>query len=125
MRAYTVATVAVTLNVSPKWVDNALSHFYVNGVLHSRQGVSRRLTPQAVVILFIAEAFVRSIGIGLGDALSLAARINSEGGVVTIPIFPSASLTVDVSATARHVSERLAHAVEVTPVPKRGRPSIK
>ena len=43
MRAYTVATVAVTLGVTPKWLDNALSRFPIRGVLQSRQGVSQNL----------------------------------------------------------------------------------
>jgi hypothetical protein len=51
MRAYTVATTAVTLNVPTKWVDNVLSHYHVPGVARNQQGVSRKLTYQAILTL--------------------------------------------------------------------------
>ena len=125
MRAYTVATVAVALGVSPKWLDNLLSRFPVRGVLQSRQGVSRRLGPQAVVTLHLANELIRTLGIPLGEALALAERAGNTGEMATIVLFSSASLTIDITAASREISQRLAHAVEVTPVPKRGRPSSK
>jgi hypothetical protein len=125
MRAYTVATVAITLGVTSKWLDNALSRFPVRGVIQGRQGIRRRLGPQAVVTLYIACELNRLLGIPLGDAISLAERATAAGGLATISLFSSASITVDVTATAREVGERLAQAVEVTPVPRRGRPPTK
>jgi hypothetical protein len=49
MRAYTVATVAVTLHVPLKWVDNVITHHHLSGVTRARQGIPRRLTQRAVV----------------------------------------------------------------------------
>src|SRR6478736_425773 len=125
MRAYTVATVAVTLGVTPKWLDNVLSRFPVRGVLQSRQGVSRKLGPHAVVTLHVASELIRTIGLPLGDAIALAERMEQGGEVASIQLFSSAHLTIDVARVSREVSERLAQAVEVTPVPRRGRPSTK
>lgn len=130
MRAYTVATVAATLGVTPKWLDNALSRFPVRGVIQSRQGVSRRLAPQAVMTLHLANELVRSTGIPLREALSLAERVqNSQGkdgeGHSSIELFYSAYLTIDLTAAATEISRRLAEAVEITPVPNRGRPPTK
>ncbi|MEO5952546.1 MAG: hypothetical protein ABIQ44_08800 [Chloroflexia bacterium] len=125
MRAYTVATVALTLGVTPKWLDNALSRFPVRGVLRTRQGVSRRLAPQAVVTLHLANELIRTLGLPLGTAISLAERAGEAEETAAIELFPSARLVVQISAAARDVNARLAHAVEVTPVPKRGRPSTK
>jgi hypothetical protein len=125
MRAYTVATVAVTLGVAPKWLDNVLSRFAVRGVLQSRQGVSRRLGPHAVVTLHLANELVRTLGLPLGEAISLAERIGESGETGSVQLFSTAHLTVDVARATREVGERLAQAVEVTPVPKRGRPSTK
>ncbi len=125
MRAYTVTTVAVTLGVTPKWLDNALTRFPVRGVMQSRQGVSRRLGPQAVRTLHLATELIRTLGMPLGSAISLAERAGNAEEVASIVLFSSASLTIDLAATSREVNERLAHAVEVTPVPKRGRPSTK
>lgn len=125
MRAYTVATAAVTLGVSPKWLDNALSRFAVRGVLQSRQGVSRRIGYQSIVTLHIANELIRTLGIPLGTAIMLAERAGQADEPATIELSPSAHLIVDLRTAARDITERLSHAVEVTPVPKRGRPSAK
>ena len=125
MRAYTVATVAVTLGVTPKWLDNALTRFPIRGVIQSRQGVSRRLAPQAVVTLHLASQLIRTLGLSLAQAVLIAERAGEEPETASIELFESTRLVVDVSAAASDVSARLAHAVEVTPVPKRGRPSAK
>lgn len=125
MRAYTIATVAITLGVTSKWLDNALSRFPVRGVVQSRQGISRKLGPQAVVTLHIACELIRVLGIPLAEAINLAEQATLAGGVATIGLFSAASITIDVNTTARDVGERLAQAVEVTPVPRRGRPPLK
>ena len=125
MRGYTVATVAVTLGVTPKWLDNVLTRFPIRGVVQSRQGISRRLGPQAVVTLYLASELIRTLGMPLGEAISLAERAASTVGVASVELFSSTSLTIDLAATSREVNERLALAVEVTPVPRRGRPPAK
>lgn len=125
MRAYTVATVAVTLGVTPKWLDNLLSRFPVRGVLQSRQGVSRRLGPSAVVTLYLATELIRTLRLPLSQAISLAERIGQAGEDGSIELFGAAQVTVDLARVTQEVSERLARAVEVTPVPKRGRPATK
>ena len=125
MRSYTVATVALTLGVTAKWIDNALSRFRVAGVVQKGQGISRRLTPQSVVSLHIAIELCNSLGLPLAAALQTAQQITAEGSFSRIGLFPFAFLTVDVDATTRELSERLAQAVEIAPVPKRGRPRLK
>lgn len=125
MRSYTVATVALTLGVTTKWIDNALSRFRVAGVVQKGQGISRRLTPQSVVSLHIAIELCNSLRLPLAAALQTAQQITAEGSFSTIGLFPFAFLTVDIDATTRELSERLAQAVEVAPVPKRGRPRLK
>lgn len=125
MRAYTVATVAVTLDVTHKWLDNVLTRFPIRGVVQSRQGISRRLGPHAVVTLHLANELIRTLGMPLREAIALAERAGSTEGVSSIVLFSFTSMTIDVAATARDVNERLARAVEVTPVPKRGRPPTK
>jgi len=125
MRAYTVATVALSLGVTPKWIDNALSRFQVPGVVQKGQGINRKLTPHSVVILHIAAQLVRALGMPLGDALGIATQVVSHGGLAKVELFPSAALTIDVGATTLAVAERLGNAVEVAPLPKRGRPPRK
>jgi len=125
MRAYTVATVAVTLGVTQKWLDNVLTRFQIRGVFQSRQGISRRLGAQAIVTLHLASELIRTLGMPLANAISLAERAGSTDGIAMLGLFSSASITVDLTAMRQEVSERLALAVEVTPVPKRGRPPTK
>ena len=125
MRAYTVATVAVTLGVPAKWLDNLLSRISIRGVVQSRQGVSRRLAPQAIVTLHIANQLTRSLGVPLAEAISLAQRAGQTDPPTPITLFPAATIAIDVVAITREVTDRLARAVEITPVPKRGRPALK
>ena len=124
MRSYTVATVALTLGVSAKWLDNTLSHHHVEGVLQTRQGVSRRLTPRAVLTLDLALALVQSLGMPLGRALDVAESLLSEG-VSGLHLSRGITVGADVATISAELSVRLAAAVEATPVPKRGRPPAK
>jgi hypothetical protein len=43
-RVYTIATAALALNISTKWLDNILSHNKILGVRQNRQGVARRFS---------------------------------------------------------------------------------
>ena len=122
-RAYTVAAVAVTLRVSHKWLDNVLSHHRVDGVVQGTQGVSRRLTPSAIVLLELAVRITHAIGSSIGRALSLAGEIVQKGpGTVTLDLGGSLQLSVDVDEITKEVQSRMAEAVEVTPIRRRGRP---
>ena len=123
MRAYTVATVAITLDVPAKWLDNILSHNKVPGVAQSRQGIARRLTTEAVTVLEIALMLGRSFAIPAPRALHIARDLVTQGGVSArySPESPLA-LSIDVVAIETDISRRLAEAVELAPHPPRGRP---
>ncbi len=124
MRAYTVTAAAVTLNVPIKWVDNVLSHNRVRGVSQARQGVTRRLAPQAVTILEIALQLGRTASLPLGRALEIAhALVDAGGSAAHVRLSASVMIVVDVSAIANDTAERLAEAVEMAPTPRRGRPA--
>jgi hypothetical protein len=125
MRAYTVATTAVALGVTAKWVDNALSHHRVAGVHQARQGIARRVTPAALLVLDIALKLVRSLSLAMPQALETAQRlVDADGGGITLPGMP-VQLQADIGALANDLNVRLERAVEVTPVPRRGRPRRK
>jgi hypothetical protein len=126
MRAYTVATVALSLSVSSKWLDNTLSHNRIDGVIQAHQGVSRKLSPHAVLTLHIALRLIEDLEMPLKRALELAghlARSGRSGGVY--PLSRGLSITLDVDESTEHVNLRLAQAVEITPLPRRGRPPTK
>ena len=125
MRAYTVAAVAVTLGVSRKWVDNALSHHTVRGVSQARQGITRKLTPESVTTLGIALRLVQTFSIPLDRALQLAEELIQVGGSsAEATLITGIALRVNVSAITAETMGRLAEAVEITPTPRRGRPKL-
>ena len=123
MRAYTVATVAITLNVPAKWLDNILSHNRVPGVAHGRQGIARRLTPEAVTVLEIALKLSRSFAIPAPRALQIARDLVTQGGAdARFSVESPLALSIDVKSIEADISRRLADAVEIAPRPRRGRP---
>lgn len=126
MRAYTVTTVAVTLNVPSKWLDNVLSHHTVPGVAKTRQGVARRLTQEAVVVLAIALMLSGSLAISVPRALEIAQELRRAGGSKARYVLDGGTgeLLFDVTAIESDISDRLAEAVEIAPTPRRGRPPL-
>ena len=122
-RAYTIATAALALHVSNKWLDNTLSHYRVQGVTQQRQGISRRLSVESLTILAIALALVNDLETPLAKALTLATALLASGGQLALPT--GAKIQVDIEHTSAALLERLEHAVEIAPLPRRGRPPQK
>ena len=126
MRAYTVAATAVTLGVTRKWVDNVLSHHRVDGVHQARQGILRRVTPTGLLNLEIALGLGRALGIPIARALDISNDLMvARGGEIQLSGPPSITLRVDVDTMERALNARLEHALEMTPIPRRGRPRSK
>jgi hypothetical protein len=121
VRAYTVAAASVALRTPAKWVDNILSHHQLPGVTQSKQGVARRLTHQAILILEVALRVNRSIEIPMGRSLELAEKL-IRAGRSPLELSGKLWLSIDVPAVQADLAERLAQAVEIAPVPRRGRP---
>lgn len=119
-RLYTITTAALTLGTSMKWLDNVLSHNRVSGVAQQRQGVSRRLTVDALVGLAVVILLVRELGLPIAKAIAVAENLaKNEGRYIASP---GLMLTLDLSSFRTDLLERLENAVEIAPVPKRGRP---
>jgi hypothetical protein len=119
-RAYTVAAAALALEVPVKWLDNALSHFRVAGVRQERQGVSRRLSIEALLRLAVADILSNELQIPLARALTISDEIVSRAGR-----FTSASgiqLALELPSFLASLLDRLERAVEIAPIPRRGRP---
>lgn len=126
MRAYTVAASAVTLGVSAKWLDNVLSHHRVAGVFQQRQGISRRVTPAALLALEIAARLGRAFAIPFGPALEIATHlIQTNGKGIEILEVSSIRVIANIDTIASELNVRLERAVEMSPTPKRGRPRQK
>lgn len=119
-RAYTIATAALTLGTSVKWLDNVLSHNRVSGIARGRQGVSRRLTVEGLVDLALAVLLVRELGLPIPKAIAVAENLaKNEGRYIASR---GLMLSLDLSSFRTGLLERLETAVEIAPVPKRGRP---
>lgn len=123
MRSYDVTAAALALGVPAKWIDNVLSHHRVAGVVQSRQGVRRRLGPDAVLVLAVALELVDGLHLPLARALAVSAESVASRG----PVHAGAhvSLGVDLRRVERDVTERLAAAAEAAPVRPRGRPRVR
>jgi len=119
-RAYTVATAALTLGVSTKWIDNALSHHTVKGVVQQRQGIPRRITIDGLLILSIALQLTAELGSTLANALYLSHQLVANGG--RLQPLHGLKIELDLETFRNQLLSRLEDAVEVAPLPKRGRP---
>jgi hypothetical protein len=119
-RAYTVGTVALALEVHIKWIDNVLSHHTVPGVVQNRQGVARRVSLDGVLHLGIANLLMQEFGLQTANALVLASNVARAEGQYRTP--SGISLTLDLGAFRTGLESRLGQAVEIAPVPRRGRP---
>lgn len=123
MRAYTVATTAVTIRMPVKWIDNVLSHHRIAGVVQTKQGVARRLNPQTILILEVALRLSRSLGVPIKRALEMSTELcEAAGDTVSLTLHGAGKLVVDMTAARKETMARLAEAVEITPTPRRGRP---
>ena len=119
-RAYTIATAALTLEMPTKWLDNTLSHIQVAGVQQERQGVARRITIDGLLVLAVATMLINELGIPLASAIELSEKLATSGGRYTSP--DGVSLQVDLEKLRAGLIERLENAVEIAPIPRRGRP---
>lgn len=124
MPLYTTATAAAALDVSPKWLDNLLSHNQLQGFPKESQGVARRLPLTALLVISLAREFIDTTGLSAPAALRLAARLlNSRGQNATIsPLF---TIAVNTDALQNTLLHKLARAVETAPTPRRGRPPTR
>jgi len=122
-RAYTVATAALALHVSTKWLDNILSHSQVQGVSQVKQGVARRLSVEALTILAIAVLLIKDLELPTQKALTIASLLLHSRGTATLS--SGVQIQIDVEQTITELLERLERAVEIAPLPRRGRPPQK
>lgn len=120
-RAYTIAAAALTVQMPVKWLDNTLSHTKISGVVQEKQGVARRITIDGLLILSIAALLIDQLGVSLSRAIRMAETLANNNGLYTSP--GGVDIRLDLEVLRFELLERLEHAVEVAPIPKRGRPS--
>ena len=121
-RAYTIATAALALGTSVKWLDNALSHNRVPGVSQERQGVSRRLTVEGLLVLALVVLLIQELGVPVPRAIVLAEDLIKNAGRHIAR--QGLSVDIDLASFQARLLDTLENAVEVAPVPRRGRPPL-
>ena len=119
-RAYTVATAALALGVTAKWVDNVLSHNRVLGIRQLKQGIARHLSIDGLLILGLTALLISELGLPTAKAISLAEGIVKTNGRHSSG--QGLSVQIDLASFQARLFERLENAVEIAPVPRRGRP---
>ncbi|SRR4051812_28524682 len=122
-RAYTVATAALALNVSTKWIDNTLSHFSVQGVTQARQGIARKLSVESLMILSIARTLIHDLDLPVENAVDVGTQLIEARGRLRLPL--GVTLEIDLRDINAGLLDRLEQAVEIAPLPRRGRPPQK
>jgi hypothetical protein len=120
MRAYSTAVVASALRVDRRWLDTVIADHSIDGVRRERQGVSRAISPDAVLTLAVAIELMEALQVPAGSALRFARALLLDAGEHS----PARGvvLHVDVPAIERRMAARLTEAVEAHPPPRRGRP---
>ena len=119
-RAYTIATAALALGTSTKWLDNTLSHYRVEGVVQQKQGVARRITIEALLIISLTLALTEELGATVVDALEIAQKLVAADGKFASP--QGLRIELDLQEFRDRLLSQLEHAVEIAPLPRRGRP---
>ena len=120
-RAYSVRATALTLGVTPKWVDNVLSHHAVPGVVSARQGVERTVSEVGIRTLELVRVMVQELRVSIPAAVKIASELTASSDA-TFRTPSGLELRVAVDALDRRIRDRLMDAVEATPRVKRGRP---
>jgi hypothetical protein len=89
-------------------------------VVQERQGISRRLTVDALLILALALLLIQELELTTLKALEVAKSLATNEGNHIVP--QGLSLTLDLQSFRTRLLQRLENAVEIAPIPTRGRP---
>jgi len=108
------------LGVERRWLDTTIAQNEIDGVRRERQGISRAISPSAVLVLAVALRLIDALQMPVSRALTLARSLVVDAGTHS----PARELTVhvDVAEFERRMAVRLAEAVATHPPPRRGRP---
>jgi hypothetical protein len=124
LRSYSSAAVAVALRVTPKWVDNLLSHHQLPGVERGRQGVERRISDRGLLAIQLVRVLVADLAISTARASEIAAiAMDSRNAVQSTVTTPSGiALVLPLAEIERRLREQVVEAVEMVAERPRGRP---
>ncbi len=122
MPLYNTKTAAAVLEVTPKWLDNLLSHNSIDDLTTDTQGVARRLSVRSITMLVLAKELIDALVLPAPVALRVASRVLNTPNCELI-LSPRLRITISEETLKTDVLDRIASAVESAPTPRRGRPS--
>jgi peroxiredoxin len=88
--------------------------------MQKHQGVSRRFTVEGLVVLALAVLLIQELGLTTPRAIAVAEDLARNQG--RFAASRGLNLVLDISSFRAELLERLESAVEIAPVPRRGRP---
>ena len=121
MPVYDVSAVAHALDMNQRQLDNILSRNDLGGVDRRARGVTRRVTPDAAVLIKLALDLASGLGIPTSSAIRIATAIAREPDHQLV-IGDFASIRVDMPGLRASTNARLSMAVEIVGRRRRGRP---
>jgi hypothetical protein len=121
MRFYDVAVASLAIDAPLRWTDNLLSMVEIEGVIHARRGVSRRIPHAALLVLAAARELHVAVGLAVRDAVRLAPGVLAAGEDGA-PVGGHLRVTLNRPALEAALAERLRNVLESAPTPRRGRP---
>lgn len=121
---YDVAVATLAIRAPRKWTENVLSQHSLPDIVSGRQGIARRIPYSALVRLAVVRELHVELGIGVANALAFAEHLLDSGQPAVLAA-GHVTVTIDLTAVRRTVDERLATALESSPLRQRGRPPRK
>jgi hypothetical protein len=124
MRAYTSKTIALTLGVHPKWVDNLLSHHELPGIDSGRQGVGRRISDVGLLAIEVVRLLGAELSIPMARAAELAtgALQSRDETLSTLTTPAGIAVVLPIAELELRLRRQIVDAVETVAEPRRGRP---
>jgi hypothetical protein len=101
-------------------LDNILSHHQIFGVIQERQGIARKLTIEALVILALIVTLSQDLGVPVPNAIKTAEEMARQQG--RFRSTQGLTIEIDLAGFRAQLLDELERAVEIAPTPKRGRP---
>jgi hypothetical protein len=114
---------ALATGVSPKWIDNLLSHHAVPGVAGGRQGLERSISMHGMLAIEIVRLATEELGLSIARAVAIATKLlSTEPFGSTARTSSGVQIFFPIQELERRLRERLVEAVEAAPSVPRGRP---
>lgn len=121
MPAYPVDVAGFASGADPKWIDNLLARFPIDGVERATHGVARKVSTSGIRVIVLTRRLVTTLNLPIGTAVDLAGRmLTSANGCVAV--HPGLEIRIDREAFFRDVEVALLDAAEQVVPARRGRP---